>query len=465
MTRRLSLLALASLIVAAGAVPALAQSEAGLPAASPFRGSVPQGTATAEPLRLTLKDTVDRALQFNLGLLLQQEALQSAHGARWRALSDLLPKVSGSVDGRRQVINLEAFGFPAPDPIVGPFNVFDARVGVSQPVVDLRALHDARASSYAERAAASGVRSARELVVLVSVNLYLEAVTAASRIDVVGAQQETAAALLAQARDLKASGLVPGIDVLRADVAVQTLRQRRVAADNAAAKAKLRLARAIGLPPGQAVVLADAIPFEPLAAVSLEQALLDAYAHRPDYLAAQDRLAAAESGERAANAELLPTLRVDADYGTIGQTVGGAHPTYAVAATVHVPIFEGGKAKASRLEAQALLRQRRAEVDDLRGRIDLEVRESMLDVAAAAQELEAADATVALATQQLAQARDRFSAGVTDNLEVTQAQESLARAADSRLDVLYRHNVSKAALALAVGSAEQAVAAYIGRMK
>ena len=135
------------------------------------------------------------------------------------------------------------------------------------------------------------------------------------------------------------------------------------------------------------------------------------------------------------------------------------------ARTLRVPIFEGGKAKASRLEAQALLKQRRAEVDDLRGRIDLEVRESMLDVAAAAQELEAADATLALATQTLAQARDRFSAGVTDNLEVTQAQESLARAADSRLDVLYRHNVSKAALALAVGSAEQAVAAYIGRMK
>jgi outer membrane protein TolC len=465
MTRRLSLLALAGAIVAAGAIPAAAQSEGTLPTASPFRGSVPQGTATAEPLRLTLKDTVDRALQFNLGLLLQQEALQSAHGARWRALSDLLPKVNGSVSQRRQVINLEAFGFPAPDPIVGPFNVFDARVGLSQPVVDLRALHDARATSYSERAAASGVRSARELVVLVSVNLYLEAVTAASRIDVVGAQQETAAALLAQARDLKASGLVPGIDVLRADVAVQMLRQRRVAADNAAAKAKLRLGRAVGLPPGQAVVLADKVPYEPLAAVSLEQALLDAYAHRPDYLAAQDRLAAAESGERAANAELLPTLRLDADYGAIGQTVSGAHPTYAVAATVRVPIFEGGKAKASRLEAQALLRQRRAEVDDLRGRIDLEVRESMLDVAAAAQELEAADATVALSTQQLAQARDRFSAGVTDNLEVTQAQESLARAADTRLDVLYRHNVSKATLALAVGSAEQAVAAYIGRMK
>jgi outer membrane protein TolC len=363
------------------------------------------------------------------------------------------------------VINLEAFGFPAPEPIVGPFNVFDARVGVSQPVIDLRAWNDHKAASAEQRAAAAGVKSARELVVLVAVNLYLEAVTAASRIDVVAAQQDTAVALLTQARNLKASGLVAGIDVLRADVAVQTLKQRRVASENDAAKARLRLARAIGLPPGQAIVLADSVPYEALAVVTPEQALRDAYDHRPDYVAARERLAAAEFEAKAATAELLPSLRVDADYGTIGQTVSNAHPTYTMAATVRVPIFEGGKTQGRRIEAAALVRQRRAEVDDLRGRIDLEVREALLDVAAAAQELEAANATVDLSTQTLAQARDRFSAGVTDNLEVTQAQEALARSSDARLDVLYRHNLAKAALARAVGTAEQAVTAYIGRMK
>ncbi|MGE4085762.1 MAG: TolC family protein [Vicinamibacterales bacterium] len=465
MIRRLLALALAGALVPTAAAVAAAQSISGLAASSPFRGSRPQGEPSAEPLRLSLKDTVERALQFNLGLLLQEEAASAARGARWRALADLLPHVSGTLSQRRQVINLEAFGFPAPDPIVGPFNVFDARIGVSQPVVDLRALYDARAAGYAARAAATGVRSARELVVLVAVNLYLESVTAASRIDVVAAQQQTAAALLGQARDLKASGLVAGIDVLRAEVEVQTLRQRRVAADNAAAKAALRLGRAIGVPPGQALVLTDAVPYAPLDGVSIEQALADAYAHRPDYLAARDRLAAAEAAAKAATADLLPTLRVDADFGTIGQTMGGAHPTYAVAATVRVPIFEGGKAQARRLETGAALRERRAEVDDLRGRIDLEIREALLDVAGAADELQAADAVTALATQQLTQARDRFSAGVTGNLEVIQAQEALAAAADARLDVLYRHNLAKAALARAAGTAEQAVTTFLGGMK
>lgn len=462
MTLRSVCLGLAGLLALAPLAHAQGQGAA---STSPFFGSVSRGTATEAPLALSLKEAMDRALQFNLGLLLQEEAEQSARGARWRALSDLLPKVAGSVRESRQVINLEAFGFPAPDPIVGPFNVFDMRLGLSQPLVDLRAMHDAKAAGHSARAAAAGVRSARELVVLVAVNLYLETITAASRIEVVKAQQDTAAALLTQARDLKASGLVAGIDVLRAEVQVQTLRQRRLVAENDFSKATLRLGRAIGLPPGQAVTLTDTIPYAPLAGVSLDQALRDAYDHRPDFAAAKDRLSAAEAGKRAAFAELLPTLRLDADYGTIGQTTATSHPTYTVAATLRVPVFEGGKAQARRLEADALLKQRQNEVDDLRGRIDLDVREALLDVNAAAQELEAADATVTLATQALTQARDRFAAGVASNLEVTQAQESVAAASDQRLDALYRHNLAKASLARAVGTAEQAVTAFLGGMK
>lgn len=462
MTRRLTGLTAAALLAVATAATA---QEAGSTVPSPFRGSVPQGVATAEPLALTLKASVDRALQFNLGLLLQEEAAEGARGARWRAFSDLLPKVNGTLGARRQVINLEAFGFPAPDPIVGPFNTVDARIGVSQPVVDLRAYYDAKAATLTARAATAGVKSARELVVLVAVNLYLESVTAASRIDVVKAEQQTADALLTQARDLKTAGLVAGIDVVRADVEVQRLRQRRVAADHAYAKALLHLGRAIGLPPAQALTLTDTIPYAPLAAVPLDQALRDAYANRPDYQGARDRLAAAEASQRAATAELLPSLRFDADYGTIGQTWGTAHPTYVVAATVRVPVFEGGRAQARRIETGAIVRQRRAEADDLHARIDVEVREAVLDVTAAAQELEAADATVALASQALTQARDRFAAGVANNLEVTEAQEALAAAADGRIDVLYRHNLAKAALARAIGTAEQAVTAFLGGQK
>ena len=459
---RRSHVAAAALAAALSAAPAWAQSEGGAVQSSPYYGSVPQGEATHAPLVLSLKDALSRGLQFNLGLLLQEEIARATHGARWRTLADLLPRVSGSLRESRQVLNLDAFGFPAPDPIVGPFNVFDMRIGVSQPILDLSALNAARSASFTERAAASGVKSARELVVLVSVNLYLEAVTAASRVDVVKAQQETAAALERQAQNLKTSGLVAGIDVLRAQVQVQTQLQKRILADNALEKAKLRLARAIGVPPGQAITLSDAVPYAPLAAVPLEQALADAYAKRADYQAAKDRMSAAEATLRAATMEYLPTLRLDADYGTIGQTLATTHPTYAVAATVRVPIFEGGRTQGKKIEADAAVKQRRAELDDLRGRIDMDVRDALLDLTAAAQQVEVAATTVSLAGQQLTQARNRFAAGVASNLEVTQAQEAVAAAADQHIDALYRHNVAKASLARALGDAEQAVTTFLG---
>jgi outer membrane protein TolC len=461
MTRRLIYFALGLVVWTTRPSQAQTQSQA----TSPFFGSVPQGVATEQPLALSAKDAVTRALQYNLGLILQQEGARSATGERREALADLLPQVNGSVGERRQVINLEAFGFPAPDPIVGPFNVFDARVGVSQPLIDLRALRDAKAASFTERAAALGIKSARELVVLVSMDLYLEAIAAESRIEVVRAQQETAAQLLQQALDLKSSGLVAGIDVVRAQVQVQNQRQRRIQADNNFEKAKLKLARAIGLPPGQAFTLTDKIPYAPLADVSLDKAIADAYVQRADYLAARDRLSAAEAAQQAAAAQLLPSLRLDADYGTIGQIAGNAHPTYTLAATVRVPIFEGGRTQARRIETDATVRQRRAEYDDLRGRIDMEVRTALLDVTAATQQLEAAQTTVTLANQELTQARDRFAAGVAGNLEVVQAQETVATASDHYIEALYGHNVAKATLARAVGGAEQGVMNFLGGVR
>ena len=388
---------------------------------NPFLGSAPPpGPPSPQPVALSLRDVVTRGLQYNLGLLLQESSSTQARGARWHALEDLLPNLSSTLSEQRTVINLAVYGFKTDPSIIGPFNIFDARVALSQPLVDLRAFNDYRAAALNERAEARGIKSARDLVVLVAVNLYLEAVTAASRIDVVRAQQETAQALFQQASDLKASGLVAGVDVLRAQVQIQNQRQRSIVAHNEFEKAKLQLARAIGL------------------------------------------LAAAEATRRAAGADLLPTLHLDANYGTIGQSTSDSHPTYTVGATVRVPLFEAGRAQAKRAEGDALLQRRRSELENVKGQIDLEVRSSLLDVQAASQQLEAAQTTVTLANQELEQARDRFAAGVVSNIEVTQAQETVAAASESYLDALYAHNIAKASLARAVGIAETAVMQYLG---
>jgi outer membrane protein TolC len=444
----------------AALVPGAAAAQA---PTSPFLGSAPpQQTASPEPVPLSLKDAVARGLQYNLGLLLQEASVTQARGERWRALEQLLPNLSSSLNDRQTVINLAVFGFKADPSIIGPFNIFDARVALSQPLVDIQAINDYRASALNARAEAQGVKSARDLVVLVAVNLYLEAVTASSRIELAQAQRQTAEALLQQATDLKNSGIVAGVDVLRAQVQVQNQRQREIVATNDFAKAKLQLARAIGLPAGQSFTLTDKMPYAPLPDVNLEDALKRAYESRADFLAARDRLAAAEATRRAASAVRLPTLRLDADYGTIGQTYSDAHPTYTVGATVHVPLFEAGHAQTRRLEADALLQRRRAELEDVRGQVDIQVRSAILDVNAAAQQLEAARTTVDLANQELEQARDRFAAGVASNIEVTQAQESVASASDTYLAALYAHNLAKASLARAVGTAETAIVQYLG---
>lgn len=457
----------AALVVAAGvAVPARAQSlQPQGSGTNPFLGSVPQGQVSSTAMPLSLKDAVSRALQHNLGLLLQEEAVNAAHGARWRALADLLPNVSATVGGSRQVINLEAYGFPSPDPIVGPFNTFDARVYVSQPILDFRALNAARAAAATERAEAHGIRTARDLVTLVAVNLYLQTVAASSRVEAARAQQETAEALQKQASDLKSAGLVAGIDVLRSQVQVQNQRQRLIVAENEFERSKLELARAIGLPVSQPLALTDTIPYAPMPDVNLETALARALELRADYLAAQEQVKAAEATSAAARGSLLPSLHADADYGTIGQTFSGAHPTYRIAANVRVPIFEAGRATARRVEAGAGLARRQAELADFKERVEFEVRSAVLDLRAAGQRLEAAQINVTLAGQELEQARDRFAAGIASNIEITQAQDAVASASESYISALYAHNLAKAMLARAVGTAEESVMTFLGGSK
>src|SRR3954468_20946334 len=273
---------LAALATAPAAQAQMAESPGGRSApapapTSPFAGSVPQGTATAESIPLSLKDAVNRALQFNLGLLLQEQAVRSAHGAHWRALADLLPNVSGGGTASRQVINLEAYGFPGEPHIIGPFNVFDARIFLSQPVIDIGAINTAKAASANERAETLGIRTARDLVTLVAVNLYLQTVAAASRTEAAHAQETTEQALFTQASDMKQSGVVANIDVLRAQVQVQNQRQRSIRAENEYERSKLQLARAIGLPVGQQYILTDKIPFTPIPPVSIDSALKTAF--------------------------------------------------------------------------------------------------------------------------------------------------------------------------------------------
>ena len=428
-------------------------------------GGVPTGTASPDILSLSALDVVTRALEHNLGVLLAEERIERSLGARRVALSELLPNVNGRLTGLRQKTNLEAFGFPLRGEfprIVGPFNVFDARVFLSQTVFDSRARNEARAETHRLAAERQSYRGARDLVVLVAANLYLQVLATAARADAVRAQLETSEALHVQAQDLRKGGIVAGIDVVRAEVRVATERQRATGAENDFQKAQLQLARVIGLPIGQRFRLSDDVPNVPIPEMSVEEALERAYRDRPDYLAALERVRAAEAERRAATGAQLPSVRMTLDYGAIGLSPSTALPTFNITGAVNVPLFEGGRAQGLALQADAELRDRRAEAEDMRAEVYYDVRSAFLDLQSTREELDAATRGRELATLQLTQARDRFAAGVANNLEVIQAQEAVALASEQYIAALYGFNVSKALLARSLGDAEDAVRRYLG---
>jgi outer membrane protein TolC len=430
-----------------------------------FLGSVPAGTATSGILPLSLKAAIDRGLKYNLGLLLADQGTRAARGARLRALSDLLPKLTWQTSETREQINLKAFGFPLPSgfpAIVGPFNVFDTRAFLSQSVLDLKALHSARAESENLKAAEYSYQESRNLVVLVCADLYLQAIAGASRVEAAGAELNTAQAVYDQAGDLRKAGVVPGIDVLRAQVQLQAQQQRSIFFKNEFQKQKLDLARVIGLPIGQQFELTDQIPYAPVRAMVLEEALERAFRSRADYQSAVALVHAAESNKRAARGEGLPTFRVSADYGDIGLAPNASHGTFSVAGNLRIPIFQGGLVRGKVLEADALLEQRKAELENLRGRIDYEVRTAFMDVRASGDQVQVAISAAGLAKAQVKQAQDRFAAGVANSLEVVQAQEALATADENYISSLFNFNVARATLARAAGVAEQAVKDFLG---
>lgn len=426
---------------------------------------MPEGKATAEVLPLSFKDALDRGLRNNLGLLLQSDATLAARGEKWKELSALLPHLSASATQSVEQIDLAALGFrlnfPGLPNVIGPVGIFQSGVYLSQSVFDYNAIQRTRGAKEEERAAQYSFKNARELVVLAVGNAYLLTISEAARVDTALAQVETAQALYDKAADQQKAGVSPAIDVLRARVELQSQQQQLIASRNDYAKQKLQLARVIGLPNGQEFKLTTTAPYEPLATASIEDDLRRAYLSRPDYLAAVLQVRSAEAQRRAATAEHYPTVDIAGDYGDAGVNVGISHSVYQIGATLNIPITAGGKTHGNVLQAEATLRQSRQQLADLRGQIDYQVRAARLDLASAADQVEVARSSVDLANQTLVQARDRFAAGVTDNLEVVQAQEALVAANQNYISSLYAHNLAKIELATAVGYAEDGVKQYL----
>lgn len=428
-------------------------------------GSVVSSQPTNEILRLSLREAIERGLRYNLGIATSEQATRLAASARLQALSLLLPSINGRVSETSQQVNLKAFGFggfPGVPDIVGPFSVFDARAALTQSIFNFAAIAGYSGVRQQERAARYSFESTRDAVVLAVTSLYLQAQSAVARVSTAEAQVKVAQAALDQARNMNRAGVVAGIDVLRAQVELQNEQSVVINSRAQLDRARLDLGRAIGLLGGQRIELTSDVPYAQPPVLSIEDALSRAISTRPDYQAALATEAAAAALKRAARMERLPSAAVAANYGAIGPSPVNAHGTYTAGVALDFPIFDGGRIRADVERADAELQQRRAETSNLRGVVDYEVRTAFLDLNAARDRVELAQSTVKLAEQQLTQARDRFQAGVTNNLEVVQAQAAVVGANESLISSLFAYNVAKASLARAVGTIQRTIYEFLG---
>jgi outer membrane protein TolC len=436
-----------------------------------YGSSVPSSETPGVPFPLSLAESIKRGLEYNLGTVGYQNAARQARAQRLLARSTLLPQISGYVSVTEEQVNLATFGFnftfPIPGfsipTIVGPFHYVDARVQLTQNVVDIASLRNYRASQQNLRATELSAQDSRDLVVLAVTGGYLSIIAASARIDSARAQVNSAQALYQQAFDRHNAGVAARIDVTRSQVELQTQQQRLTSEETDFAKQKIQFGRLIGLPPGQDFSLSDILPFVPVTGLTLEQALQRAYGSRPDLKAAQAQVQAAEITRKAAVAEHYPAVDVAADYGATGTSPQNSHGTFSVSGAVRFPIWEGNRIKGDIEQADAALSQRRAEYQDLRGRVDADVRQAFLDLTAAANQVTVAESNRMLAQDTLAQSRDRFAAGVADTVEVVQAQEQVAAAEQDYIASLYAHNLAKASIARAMGQAEQGIQQLLGR--
>jgi outer membrane protein TolC len=458
---RLGAMLLVSMVLSSGPVRA---QQPGTSAGGSYQGSVVTEHAVPGVRPLSLDQAIQLGLKYNLGLVLAGEDSQAARGQRLQALQPLLPTVNATAKESVQQTNLKAEGLNIPGfpSVLGPYGFTDIRAAGQWSLVNVESLQNYLAAKHNFAGSILSQQDARDMVVLTVGNAYLLCIADVSRIESTQAQVATSKVSLDQANDNHRAGTAPLLDVLRAQVDYQTQQQSLIVAQNQYQKDKIALARAIGLPLEQQFELTDQLPFAALDNLDPAAAVQQALANRSDLKALEEQTQGAKETRSAAGAERYPTVAASADYGDIGPTLGHSHGTLDAAGSASVPVFEEAKLRGDAAVAQSQLDQKRAQLSDLRGQIGADVRDSILDIRAAAQEVQVAQSNVGLAKEALSEAQLRYAAGVSDNLAVSQAQAAMAQADQQYISSLYQHNLAKLSLARALGIVQTSYKNYLG---
>ncbi|RRA50148.1 TolC family protein [Acidipila sp. EB88] len=429
-----------------------------------YQGSATEDALVPGTLPLSLDDAIQRGLRHNLGLVLTSTNQTAARSTELNQLQSLLPTIGGTIKQSEMETNLQAeglriTGFPA---IIGPYAYQDFRASLNWSLINVASLRNYLAAKHNFEGSKLAVADARDEVVLSVGNAYLTVIADQSRVASTQVQVNTSKISFDQAHQQHVAGTSPLLDELRAQVDYQTQQQNLIQAQATLEKDKLALARAIGLNVAQVFNLVEDEPYRQLDGLDPDQAVQQALGNRKDLQNFGEQLKGADLAKGAAKAERYPTVAFSGDYGDIGPNVRTSHGTGDATGTIDFPVFEEAKIRGDEAMAEQQLEQKRAQLNNLRGQIAQDVRDAILDIQAAQKQVSVAESNTKLAAEALSEAQQRYAAGVSDNLSVSQAQQSVAQADDQYIASLYQHNVAKLSLARALGVASTNLKQYVG---
>jgi outer membrane protein TolC len=428
-----------------------------------YAGSSLDPNAPAGAITLTLADTVRRGLQFNLGKIGADSASRQAEAQRIAARSSLLPNVSAAVSENAAKIDLAAQGLTANTfgassvqfpTTAGPFHYYDVRGSLQQNLMDFAAIHNYRSAKQTASAANLNALQSREEVVLAVAGTYLHLMATTALIDAQRVEVQYAEASYQQARAQAEAGNKAPIDANRSLVELQTEQQRLRSQRADLQKQKNALARLVGLPLNIDLLIAEKLEILPSNSGPVEEFVRRAWMHRQDLQAAEAQLYAAQETRKAAAAERLPSATLNGFYGMQGTNPNTGNGVFQASASLNIPIFTGGRVHADTGQADAVVSQRRAELSNQRGAVELEVRDALIDFDVANEQVSTAESNRKLALAILQQSQDRFAVGVVDSIEVVNSQQTLAAADHDLVSSIFAQNLAKVALAHAMGEAE-----------
>ena len=408
------------------------------------------------PLSLSVQQSIELAVKNNVAARIAKANGAASRGRSLQAASTLLPRLLGSVSQTRVFReNLVALGLP-PDgpfpPLLGPFNVFDARIQLVQEVFDLSAALRLKAAGAEERSAALQERLADEQVAAAAALAYVELLRARKAISASQSDEELAASLLQLAQDKQAAGTAAGIDVARAKTREAEHKLQLLEARTMAEEAELRFKRIIVMPFGRPVALQDNLTFTPLEAPKTEDTVQAALRDRLELKISQEHLLSASSDWRAAQTERLPSVSLAGDVGIIGnQPDSGARTTGSAGVALKVPLFSGRSIEGRVQEASGARGAAEAQLDDMRTGVEEDARLALTELSSAIERVSTAEEALRLAENELDMARDRFTAGVADNVELLNAQTALSHARDTQVGALARYHAARVNLSMALG--------------